>query len=373
MLLDVNIQQESTLLFFDEIQECFQAIESLRYFYENFPSLHVIAAGSLLDFAVEKIGVPVGRVESLYCYPLSFFEFLVAVNQTQIAKMLLSDLDSVPLSDIIHDKILDLLGQYLALGGMPEAVARWVETRQPKQCFSVYQHLLDAYRQDFSKYCKEHQIKYVSELFDGVPRQLGQAFKYSHIHGEYKKRELAPALDLLCTANVAYKVHHTAGHGVPLGAECHFEWCKVIGLDIVICQVLLGLDLGTWFLDPKVQFVNRGAITEAFIGQELLSYSSPHQKMKLYYWKQEQKQSQAEVDFLCEHKGQVVPIEVKSGDGRTLKSLHLFLQTHASSPYGIRFSSRNSSQFQSIFSRPLYYAVSLAHEDQKESLHSIVL
>jgi predicted AAA+ superfamily ATPase len=368
LLLTVDIVPGKTLLFFDEIQECPNAVQSLRYFYEKMPSLHVIAAGSLLDFVIEEIGIPVGRVESLYCYPLSFFEFLIATGHFQIAKSILEHKDNEPIAEVIHQKILGLVGQYLAIGGMPEVVSHWIESQNPRQCFTIYQRIIDNYRQDFGKYCKEHQVKYVKELFDAVPRQVGRQFKYSEIHGEYKKRELQPALDLLCTANVIYKIHHSAGHGMPHGAESDPEWFKILFLDVALCQASLGLDIGSWFLDPNAAFVNRGGIVEAFVGQETLCYASPYKKGELYYWKRAEKQTKAEVDFLYEYEGKVLPIEVKSGDGRTLKSMHLFLQTHKDSPYGIRFSTHNYSSYDKIISKPLYDVICLAHEDQKESL-----
>jgi len=371
LLLTVEIIPETTLLFFDEIQDCPEAIQALRYFYEMMPSLHVIAAGSLLDFAIQKIGIPVGRVQSLYCYPFSFFEFLAATGHTLLAKKILEHDGHEPFSTVIHEKTLALLGQYLAIGGMPEVLSCWIDSKNPRECFSIFQSLIDTYRQDFGKYSKEHQIKYVTELFSEMPRQNGKQFKYSHIHGEYKKRELAPCLDLLCTANIIHKIHHTTGHGMPLGAGSDPDWFKVIFLDIALCQAILGLDLGAWFLNPKSEFINRGAIVEAFVGQELLCYSSPHRKTDLYYWRRAEKTAQAEVDFLYEYQRKIIPIEVKSGDGRALKSMHLFLQMHAQSPFGIRFSSQNYSQLDHIVSKPLYDIICLAHEDQRESLRAI--
>ncbi len=145
----------------------------------------------------------------------------------------------------------------------------------------------------------------------------------------------------------------------------------MIFLDTALCQAILGLDLSSWFLDPKEGFVNRGKIVEAFIGQEILCYSIPYKRTDLYFWKAE-KPSQAEVDFLYDRKGSIFPIEAKSGDGRTLKSLRRFLDQHPKSPYGIRFSMQNYSIFQKIDSRPLYATVTLAHEEQIESLKSLV-
>jgi len=359
-----------TLLFFDEVQECPEAIQSMRYFFEEMPSLHLVAAGSLLDFALEKIGLPVGRISSLYVYPLSFMEFLTAIGESLIAKAILSHEKGIPMGDAIHSKLLDLVGQYLSIGGMPEAVAKWIQTKSPLESFKVHHQLADTYRQDFQKYAKKHQIKYLDALFNEIPRHVGQQFKYSEIHGEYKKRELAPCLDLLCLANVVHKVHHSAGNGLPLGAESNTEWFKVIFLDTALCQAILGLDLSAWFLDSREAFINRGEIVEAFIGQELLCYAIPYRRTDLYFWKAETP-SQAEVDYLYDYKSNIIPIEAKSGDGRTLKSMHRFLESHLYSPYGIRFSAQNYSIFQKIDSRPLYATASLAHGEQMESLKSL--
>ena len=361
------IHPGKTLLFFDEIQECPEAIQSMRYFFEEMPSLHLVAAGSLLDFALEKIGIPVGRVSSLYVFPLSFMEFLAAIGESFVGEAVLNHENGVLMGDAVHSKLLDLLGQYLSIGGMPEAVSEWIGTKSPLKSFKVHHQLADTYRQDFQKYGKKHQVEYLETLFNEIPRHIGKQFKYSEIHGEYKKRELAPCLDLLCLANVVHKIRHSAGQGLPLGAESNGEWFKIIFLDTALCQAILGLDLSTWFLDPRESFVNRGGIVEAFIGQELLCYSISYRRTDLYFWKTSGP-SQAEVDFLYEYKGNILPIEVKSGDGRTLKSMHRFLESHPHSPYGIRFSSQNYSIFQKIDSRPLYAVASLAHEEQKESL-----
>ncbi|MBI1884119.1 MAG: DUF4143 domain-containing protein [Chlamydiae bacterium] len=127
---------------------------------------------------------------------------------------------------------------------------------------------------------------------------MGHQFKYSEIHGEYRKRELAPALDLLGNANIVHKVHHSAGNGLPLGAEVNPEWFKVIFLDVALNQAMLGLNPATWFLDPQIEFVNRGQMVEAFIGQELLCYSMPSRRNDLYFWKRDKRGSEAELDYL---------------------------------------------------------------------------
>ncbi len=372
LLLDVDILPGSTLLFFDEIQECPQALQALRLFFEKIPSLHVIAAGSFLNFAIEKVGMPAGKVESLYCYPLSFFEFLVADGHLHLAKTILERKEEEPFTEECHQKLLEIVSKYLAIGGMPEVVSCFVKTKNPRLCFPLHQHILDRYRQDFSKYCKDYQVKYVKELYNEVPRQIGRQFKYSGVHEEYKKRELSQGLDVLCKASIMYKVYHTKAEKLPLGSESHADWFKVMFIDVALAQSILGLDLKAWFLQPEKEFINRAGFLEAFLGGELLAYSTPYRKVELYYWKKEEKQSLAEVDFCIKHKESIIALEVKNGDGRTLKSLHLFLDLHPKSPYGIRFSVKNYSKAANVIFKPLYDVVSLAHEEQKEALQEFV-
>jgi len=359
LLIRKPIIPGQTLLFIDEIQTVPQAITSLRYFYEQVPELHVIAAGSLLDFAIEQIGIPVGRVESLYLYPMSFLEFLFTMENDILVKEIISHPVDQPLSEPVHTMLLSLLGEYLAIGGMPGVVACWKETKDPSRCFALHHSLIDTYRQDFAKYAKKFQIKYVEALFNTIPQQLGKKFKYSSIDGDYRKRELVPGLDLLVTAGIAHKVTHSSGQGLPLGAGVNPEWYKIIFLDIALSQAVLGLDLEKWFLNPTQQFINKGELLEAFVGQELLAYANPHGKQHLYYWQRNAPNSNAEVDYLIQQGEKIIPIEVKSGSGSTLRSLHSFLESHSESSFGIRFSTQNYSKHENIESFPLYAVAAL--------------
>jgi len=357
-----------TLIFFDEIQAAPQAILALRYFYELMPDLHVIAAGSLIDFALEKVGMPVGRVSMLYVYPLSFLEFLSATGHEQFIPAILKE---QPFSKVIHDKLLDLLGHYLVIGGIPEAVVSWIETKDPRASYEAQKGLIETYRADFPKYAKKHQIPYLDILFNQIPYFIGDQFKYSSIHGEYKKRELAPCLDLLKRANVIHQITHAAGNGLPLGAEVNLDWFKTILLDVGISQALLGLDLPSWFLNPDKDLINRGTIVEAFVGLELLCYDSPKWKTDLYFWKREGKSAQSEIDYLFSFQSSIIPIEVKSGHGTTLRSMHQFLMEHPKSRRGIRFWAENYQSLEQIDSRPLYSIATLGSADQKEALLSL--
>ncbi len=353
-VLKQEITENDTLLFFDEVQEVPKAIIALRYFYEEMPNLHVIAAGSLLDFAIQQVGVPVGRVSFLYMYPMSWLEFLKAQGNDMLLERLLNTTAENPFGTPIHEHTLNLLTEYLAVGGMPEAVASWVNNKNAIECAKIHHTIIDAYRQDFNKYAKEHQIKYLELLYEFGIRQIGKKFKFSAIPGEYRKRELMPALELLLTAGLFHRIQHSSGQGIPLGADLDFDKFKIIFLDVGLTQTMLGLDFSDWFLNSKQSYVNKGSVLEAFVGQELLAYSTPSSKASLYYWQKEEKAAQAEVDYLIQKAGHVIPIEVKSNKGTALKSMRVFLQSHPNSPYGIRFSSHDYSIHDGIHSYPLY-------------------
>lgn len=371
----INVKQPltgSTLLFFDEIQSVPQAIISLRYFYEMMPELHVVAAGSLLDFSIEQVGVPVGRVQSLYMHPMSFIEYLVALRQQIAVDAIFNHDHNKEMSAVIHDKLIGLFAQYNALGGMPQVVDVWRNTQDLLQCAAIHQSLLSSYRQDFYKYAKQKQVQHLNAIFDNIPLQLGRKFKYSDIEGGYRSRELSPGLDLLCTADVAQKVWYTAGQGIPLGAQKCLNDFKVILLDVGLSQAILGLQLGDWLLQPNTTFVNKGEHVEALIGQELLAYNNPIYDAELYYWNRRKVGGEAEIDYLIQDSGFVIPIEVKSGKGTTLKSMHVFLENHPQSPYGIRFSTQNYSVCQNIRSLPLYAVASIFLSKQRAAFEYLL-
>lgn len=348
-----KITPGSTLLFFDEIQVCPRALTALRYFYEEMSELHIVGAGSLLNFAIEQVGISVGRFDSLYMYPVSILEFFAAVGQTTTIEQLLEKPEIV-YSTGVHEQLLGLVGRYMAVGGMPEVITKWIETGDINQCLIAQQAIIDTYRQDFGKYARKNQIDYVATIFNAIPYQLGGKFKYNIIEGDYRKRELAPALDLLTTAGVVHRIFHTGAHGVPLGAEADLATYKAILMDSALNQKVLGLHVGAWIVDPIHEFVNRGALVEAVVGQEILAYADPRQKAQLYYWRRMEKNSTAEVDYVLQKQEHIIPIEVKSGHGTTLKSMHMFLDLHKQSPYGVRFSMQNYSVYEKVRSVPLY-------------------
>ena len=366
-----KIEPGKTLLFFDEIQAAPRAIQALRYFYELLPQLHIVSAGSLLDFELEKIGIPVGRVASIYMFPMSFIEFLAAKSEPLLVEMILEHDAGTRVSEVVHNKMLHLLGEYFAVGGMPEAVQCWLDTEDLHKCGAIHRSIIDSYRQDFNKYATKFQIKYLDVLFSAIPALLGQKFKFSNIPGEYRKRDLLPALDLLIKAGVAHKIIHSSGVGIPLGATAYGDRFKMLFLDIALAQASLGADTTSWLLDPEPGLSNKGPITEMFVGQELLAYGLLDMKAQLYYWHREAKSSNAEIDYLIQKQNQVVPIEVKSGVPGRLKSLKLFLNDHKNSKYCVRFSSLNYNVTHDIQNMPLY-AVATVMDSKRDLVQALI-
>jgi predicted AAA+ superfamily ATPase len=345
----------SSLLFIDEIQQQPLAVNALRYLHESMPELHVIAAGSLLEFALDQVGMPVGRVASLHMYPMSFLEYLVARGDLALAKLLLDDEALFTLGDPVHERLLRLAGEFLVLGGLPEVVATWIKHEDLERCGEVLDVLVAAYRQDFAKYAKRHQIKYVDLVFNEVPAMTGRKFKYDALPGTWKARELAPALDLLCKASVVHKVTHSSGNGIPLKAESDPHRFKAFFFDVGLGQRVMGADVKPWLMDPAAAIRNAGAAAEAFVGQELLAYSRPWSKQELYYWHREARASNAEVDYLLPLGPVVLPVEVKSGSTGRLLSLRAFLdEKRGRTPYGIRFCGQPCSIHEDLHSYAIY-------------------
>ena len=369
-----HIKPGKTLLFIDEIQAVPSAITALRYFYERHPELHVVAAGSLLEFAIEQVGMPVGRVTFLYMYPLSFLEFLAATGNGWWVKTILNHglHEDYPLDNGLHDTLLKLVGTYLAIGGMPAAVNEWITTKMGRDVTAIHGGLLKTYQNDFDKYARKHQIKYLSLIFKKALEQLSCKFIFSHV-GEYRKRELEPALELLIRAGLLHPVTRSAGQGIPIGAQASLDDFKLIFLDVGLTQALLKLNLTDWFLNPLTTMVNNGTIVEAFVGQELLAYADPISEEELFYWQRASKNSDAEIDYLVQLNGQVVPIEVKAGTSLHIKSMHLFLDAHTqATTYGIRFCGRLHEYTEKLHSYPLY-AVAKPLTDRNEEVRKALL
>jgi predicted AAA+ superfamily ATPase len=351
---DLPIEAGKTLLFLDEIQTCLPAISSLRFFYEDFPELHVIAAGSLLEFALEESpSFGVGRIRSLFMYPFSFAEFLQANGNTGLLNALKKANPENPLDEVLHNKALYLLKLFLLIGGMPEAVANYVTEKNLLKCQLVLDDLIVSLRNDFAKYKKRVPTLQISATLDSVVRQMGNKFVYTDKEQVFSAFQIKHAAELLVMAGLAIPVTHTSANGLPLGSEINPKFRKMLLLDTGIFQRLLGLKLSDILLNDDFDTINKGGIAEMFVGTELLKSASPYEQTQLFYWTREERNSRAEVDFVVQIGDKIVPIEVKSGSSGKMQSMWQFLK-EKQSEYGVRTSLENFGQYDKIKVVPLY-------------------
>lgn len=353
--LDTAITPGETLLFLDEAQACPDALRSLRYFYEKMPDLHVVAAGSLLEFALGDIpSFGVGRIESCHLHPMSFAEFLTALGHEASIEPIRHASPKRPIEPVLHEKLLERMKVFQLIGGMPEAVARYVDDRDLRQCRRVLDTLLGGLETDFAKYKARSPVARLRETLAGVAIQSGAKFKYTAV-GDDSSALYRNALELLVKAGLVYRSHHATGAGVPLGAGVDPRRFKAVLFDTGIYQRLMRLDLADYVTSDFKTLVNRGPLAELAVGNELVKGRDPEEAPELYYWHREARGSMAEVDYLIEKGGRVIPIEVKAGTGAKMKSLRLFIE-EKKAPFGIRFSADNFSRYGAIVSIPLYAA-----------------
>jgi predicted AAA+ superfamily ATPase len=343
-----------TLLFLDEIQGCLRAISSLRYFYEKYGELHVIAAGSLLEFALQELpSFGVGRIRSIYMYPMSFFEFLSACKYDMLLDAIRNANRRKPLSEPIHQKALDFLRRFLIIGGMPEVVSAYVDKNDLLKCQNILADLTDTLRSDFAKYKAKAPTLQISAVFDSVSDQMGKKFVYANVSGDYSHRELKMAMELLKLSGLVIPVTHTSANGLPLGAGINIKKQKMLMFDTGVFLRLQGLPLADVLLSDDFSLVNKGSVAELFVGLELLKASSCYMHKDLYYWHRESKNSNAEVDYVIPRWPKIVPVEVKSGTKGAMQSMRLFMQ-EKNSPLGIRTSLENFGKVGDIDIYPLY-------------------
>jgi len=343
-----------TLLFLDEIQSSLPAISSLRFFYDDYRDLHVIAAGSLLEFAFRELSsFGVGRVRSMFMYPMSYFEFLNACDHQLLLQNIQKSNCKNPLSDSVHNKAIELLKKFLIIGGMPEAVSAYANNNDLLSCQRILDDLVISLRSDFSKYRDKVPALQISAIFESVVSQMGKKFVYSNVSKDYSHRQLKEGLELLIMSGLVIPVFHSAANGIPLGAEMDAKKQKILVLDTGIFQRLLGLPLSDLLISDDFSLINKGSIAELFIGLELLKSTSCYEQKNLYYWHRESKSSNAEVDYVIQAGKDIIPIEVKSSSKGAMQSMRLFLE-EKHSPFGIRTSLENFGELPDIKIVPLY-------------------
>ncbi|NCD35345.1 MAG: DUF4143 domain-containing protein [Spartobacteria bacterium] len=331
------IEPGKTLLFLDEIQACPNALRSLRFLYEQLPELHVAAAGSLLEFALEELpSFGVGRIESLYMWPMNFREFLMVRNEAAMLDGMMHEKDRAPVS--FHEKLIDSLRIYMMLGGMPEVISSYEQNRDINQCMRVLDTLYAGLQDDFAKYRSRVPAGRIREVFESVVMQAGGKFVYNNVASGLDARQVKAALSLLIQAGLAHGVTHSAAQGIPLGAQARPSRYKVIPADLGLYHRILNVPASLFLTDDKKDLVNKGASAEIMAGLELLKAAPMHRKSELFYWQKEKRAGNAEVDYVIQKGMDVVPIEVKAGTRGAMQSMRVFLESHSTSTYGVRSS-----------------------------------
>lgn len=356
-LLGLQHNQEiipgNTLLFLDEIQGQPAVLATLRYFYEEMPELHIIAAGSLLEFALEhpKFSVPVGRIEYFHLGPMLFGEFLHAISADHLVQFLADFRVDDEIPTPLHQLLLEHLRTFFVTGGMPEAVKTFRDSASWRECEAVKAGILATFQDDFNKYGTREKEFALQQVFKKIPLQVGQKFKYVNIDRHQRAAVLAKALHLICLARVATRIYHSSANGIPLGAEINDKKFKVIFLDVGLMSTACGLNLLDFEKAEDILLVNSGAVCEQFIGQHLLYSHEFYRNPELYYWVREKKNSAAEVDYLLTHGSAVIPVEVKAGTTGRLKSLQIFLK-EKNRHLAVRFNSGLPSMVETFTSQP---------------------
>ena len=345
----VEAPAEGLILFLDEIQTVPEVLAKLRWFAEEMPELPVIAAGSLLEFALRdfEYSMPVGRVSFAFVEPMSFPEFLQAHRQERLLQRLAEWTPGLPLGDAAHAMAMEFYDRYLMTGGMPEVVAADAEGAQASECRRLQRDLIQTYRNDFAKYSGRMDPRILDDVLRGVVDQLGNKFVYSLVDAGVKHQQAKHALDLLCMAQLCDSIPHAECNGVPLAGKINDRLRKVALLDVGLAHALWNTPAGNSF--PRwtdVAPALRGGLPEQGVAQQLrAAMGEPMRRGQLFHWRRENGRV-GEIDLVVECQGRIVPVETKSGAAGAMKSLHQFMHDK-SLPLAVRMD-RNSPSLQKM-------------------------
>lgn len=333
----LRIQAEQSLLFLDEIQRAPELLAKLRWFAEQMPELAVIAAGSLLDFALEhhEFSMPVGRVSYIYIEPFSFEEFLIALNKDTLVDFLTHYKMNDAIPEIIHEQLLHYVREYTFVGGLPAAVNEWVKTQEFSLVHEIQYELVTTYQDDFAKYRTRLPLERLEDIWNATPKMLGKQWKYSQINADVQSAALKQALHLLKLARICHPIHACSADGLPLAAGAREKIFKVLFLDIGLVSTALSLETHRKF-NPAFSLINEGGLAEQFVGQGLRLTFPTYVDPTLYYWTREETGSSAEIDYFIQHGANIIPIEVKAGKTGQMRSLHLLMSLRQW-PLAVRF------------------------------------
>jgi len=332
-ILNCPIEEGRTLLFLDEIQACPKALHSLWSFKEQMPGLHVAAAGSLLEFTLKEMpSFGVGRIRSMFMYPLSFDEFLLASGYRSWVEAKRKCDYLHPVAPELHQALVQQFRSFLIVGGMPASVAAWVESHDYRQSIEEQEDIQQTYYDDFAKYSDKIDPRLLRNTLRSVVMQTGSKFTYSRVEGGYRAEDVKQALDMLCDAGIVKIVQHSAGNGLPLGAEVNNKYRKYHYLDSGLMLRILDMELGSSgpltemiLAGAAEDLVNKGQVTEMMAGWEIVKNMSPLTEHDLYYWENTSDGGNSEVDYLISQNLTIVPVEIKSGVSGKMKSLRVFM------------------------------------------------
>lgn len=349
-----RITPGKTLLFFDEIQECPRAISSLRYFYENVQSLHVVATGSLFEFAFGEISdFGVGRIRNLFMYPFSFAEFMRARGAEVTMEYVAGASFGNPPAPPLHEKMLGYLKEFMVVGGMPAAVAEYAKTESFLRAREQQMDILATLKSDFDKYKTRVSPDAIRATFTSIVRQTGEKFSYSGPQSEISGAQAKSCAGLLERARIVLRIQGCMANGVPIGGDVNRKLAKFMILDTGLYLCESGLDISEWVVDEPSKFVNRGRLAEMHVGLELLKSGNPMEDRGLFYWHREARNANAEVDYIVQYRNGILPIEVKSGVRGSMRSLRILMdEKHLS--LGVRTSEENFGSIGDVRIIPLY-------------------
>lgn len=326
------IRPGQDLLFFDEVQECPQAITALRYFYEQAPEYHIIAAGSLLEFALDRISVPVGRVDYEYMYPMCFSEFLAATGRAHLIEYIpnLTTVNVQPSRETATELLFAAMKEYFIVGGMPAVVAAYTSSKSFLTAGLEQERILRTFKDDIHKYASGSlQTANLEKLLESSLKHVGKQIKYTTLSSDVDTKRTKLSVELLERACLLTKVCSVNPSGLPLGAEASDKIFKLIFLDIGLGQKWAGFSPSETIESENLLSLYEGRLAEQFVGQQLLAESvSASEDRSLYCWIRTAKSSNAEVDYLIVRDGKIIGIEVKSGKSGSLRSLHVLKEKY---------------------------------------------
>lgn len=348
-LTHVDITPGDTLIILDEVQEIPEAIEALKYFCENAPQYHIAVAGSLLGISLHQdVSYPVGKVNEIYIYPMSYGEFLLAKGEKQAYELLVTQ--NFDITNLLHEKYVDLLRQYYYVGGMPEAVKKFVETGALKEVRRIQKEILSGYERDFSKHAPNEQIEKIRMVWKSIPSQLfkdNKKFIYGALRQGARAKDFELSIEWLVDSGLVYKVPRCNKVALPLSIYEDFSVFKLYLLDVGLLGAMVNTEAAQVLVNNQIFSEYKGGMTEEYVLQELKSRGTE----PIYYYKTDD--SRLELDFVIQHEGHLLPIEVKAEGNVRANSLTKLLYS-APELQAVRFSMRPYKKQEQLFCVPLY-------------------